>query len=402
MLDVTLVRLSSYEAVREAFRHGDLRQALYDEAGVVLEGTLLTLHGEEHRARRRLESRLFRPDVLRGYETDIVRPAITATLAPFMEQGWVDVVELSRRVTLNLSALIAGVDRPHESVEDTERLLDYVWKLGAGATVVHAVDKARVIEEAAEALTGYNQEFFLPSLRRRQELVKRFRAGQVEESQLPRDILTLLLREADHSALPIDLIRRETCGYLQAATSSTAMAVANTVHEILLWLEQHPEDRSRLEGDLSFVQRCVHEALRLHPASPIASRRALVRVRLACGVEIPENALVQMDLMAANRDPSIFGADAHQFRPGRERPEGVPPWGLSFGAGAHTCIGRILDAGTEPEHQWRDPDQHNHGSVTLIVHALFQHGVRPHPELVPRRDETSTRPHWGFYPVLLG
>ncbi len=402
MLDVALVRLSSYEAVREALRHRDLKQALYDEAGVVLEGTLLTLHGEEHRTRRRLESRLFRPEALRGYEMEVVRPAIAATIAPFVERGWVDVVELSRRVTLNLSALIAGIDCPHGNAEDTGRLLDHVWKLGAGATVAHAVDKAAVVAEAAEALAGYDREFFQPSYRRRRELVERFRAGQVEEARLPRDVLTLLLREEDHLALPLDLIRRETCGYLQAATGSTAMAVANTVHETLTWLERHPDGRSRLEHDPGFVQGCVHEALRLHPASPIASRRALARVRLGCGTEIPEHALVQMDLMAANRDPAVFGADAHRFRPGRERPEGVPAWGLSFGAGAHTCIGRILDGGMEPEHRWRGPDEPIYGSVTLIVQALFQRGMRPHPEFAPRRDETSTRPHWGFYPVLLG
>ncbi len=180
------------------------------------------------------------------------------------------------------------------------------------------------------------------------------------------------------------------------------MAVANTVHETLTWLERHPSDRARLERDPRFVQRCVHEALRLHPASPVASRRTLARVRLGCGVEIPEHALVQMDLMAANQDPAVFGADAHRFRPGRERPEGVPAWGLSFGAGAHTCIGRILDAGIEPDSRRGEPDEPIYGSVTLIVQTLFQHGVRPHPELAPRQDETSTRPHWGFYPVLLG
>ncbi|MBJ7598565.1 MAG: cytochrome P450 [Candidatus Nephthysia bennettiae] len=396
------VELASYEEVKEAFRQKDLKQALYDQAGVILQDALITLHGEEHRVRRRLENRLFRLDTLRGYELDVVRPSIAETIEPFMSRGWLDLVELSRRVTLNLSALIAGVDRPHESVEDTERLLDYVWKFSAGATVAHAVDKERVAAEAAEALEQYDREFFQASHARRAELVERFKRGEIEETELPRDILTLLLRDQDHLGLPLQTVRRETCGYLQAATGSTAMAVANTIDEIFGWLKSHPEDRPRLDGDLVFVQTCVHETIRLHPASPIASRRAMAPVRLKAGLDIPEGAAVVMDLMAANRDRAVFGSDAEEFRPGRPRPEGVPPWGVGFGGGAHSCIGQILDGGLDPAHMREDPAERNYGSVALVVQALFQHGVAPHPEREPARDTTSTRRQWGFYPVVLG
>lgn len=401
MLDVGVVELTSYEDVKEAFRQRDLKQALYDEASVVLQDALITLHGEEHRVRRRLENRLFRLDTLRGYEIDVVRPSIAATIEPFTRRGWLDVVEMSRRVTLNLSALIAGVDRPNGSVEDTERLLDYVWKFSAGATVVHAVDRERVAAEAADALERYDREFFQASYARRKELVERFQRGEIEEAELPRDILTLLLRDQDRLDLPLDVVRRETCGYLQAATGSTAMAVSNTVHEVFGWLEKHPEGRRRLDEDLLFVQTCVHETIRLHPASPVANRRAMAPIRLKSGVEIPEGALVVMDLMAANRDRSVFGPDADEFRPGRPRPEGVAPWGVGFGGGAHSCIGQILDGGLDPAHMREDPSERNYGSVALVVQTLFQRGAAPHPELEPQPDSSSTRPHWGFYPVVL-
>jgi cytochrome P450 len=402
MLDVETVRLTSYEDVKEAFRQKDLRQSLYDEASVVLQGALITLHGEQHKARRRVQNRLFRLDTLRGYEIDVVRPSIAATLNPFMDKGWVDVVEISRRITLNLSALIAGVDRPHESEDDTERLLDYTWKFSAGATVAHALDKERVEAEAADALERYDREFFRDSLARRRRLVDSFKAGEIEESELPRDILTLMLRDEDQLNLPLDVLRRETCGYLQAATGSTAMAVANTVHETLGWLDQHPEDRVRLEDDLLFAQLCVHEAIRLHTASPVSTRQALAPVSLKSGIDIPEGAAVVMDLMAANRDQSVFGPDAGEFRPGRPRADGVPPWGVSFGGGAHSCIGQILDGGLDPAHMREDPTERNYGSVALVVQALFQHGIERDPERAPTPDTTSTRPHWGFYPVVLG
>lgn len=402
MLDVNTVRLTSYEDVKEAFRQKDLRQSLYDEASVVLRDALITLHGEEHRARRRVQNRLFRLDTLRGYELDVVRPSIATTIQPFMEEGWVDVVDMSRRVTLNLSALIAGVDRPNDSTADTERLLDYTWKFSAGAIVAHAVDKARVAADAADALERYDREFFQASYARRRDLTDRFRAGKIEESELPRDILTLMLRDDDHLGLPLDTLRRETCGYLQAATGSTAMAVANAVHETLGWLDEHPEDRQRVEQDLLFAQTCVHETIRLHTASPVANRHALAPIRLKSGVEIPEGASVVMDLMAANRDPSVFGPDATSFIPGRARPEGVPPWGVGFGGGAHSCIGQILDGGLDPAHMREDPTERNYGSVALLLQALYQHGITRDPDRAPEPDTTSTRPHWGFYPVVLG
>jgi cytochrome P450 len=55
-----VITISDYDLVKEAFRRKELRQALYDEGAVVMADCLLTLHGPEHRSRRRLENRLFR------------------------------------------------------------------------------------------------------------------------------------------------------------------------------------------------------------------------------------------------------------------------------------------------------------------------------------------------------
>ena len=108
------VTVSSYVDAREAFRCKDLRQALYDEGDVVMSDVLVNLHGAEHRARRRLENRLFRKDTHRSYEREFFPPVVTATLAPHIRSGGaevlVDDVELPARPSDALAiALRAGV-----------------------------------------------------------------------------------------------------------------------------------------------------------------------------------------------------------------------------------------------------------------------------------------------------
>ena len=71
MREPAVVTITTYEHAREAFRQKALRQGLYDEGEVVMADVLVNLHGDEHRARRRLENRLFRRDTQERYEHDL-------------------------------------------------------------------------------------------------------------------------------------------------------------------------------------------------------------------------------------------------------------------------------------------------------------------------------------------
>jgi len=54
---------SSYVTIKSALVNRNLKQALYDKGKVIMDGVLLTLHGEEHRKRRKLEHRVFQRDL---------------------------------------------------------------------------------------------------------------------------------------------------------------------------------------------------------------------------------------------------------------------------------------------------------------------------------------------------
>jgi hypothetical protein len=109
---------------------------------------------------------------------------------------------------------------------------------------------------------------------------------------------------------------------------------------------------------------------------------------------------VSLVLLRANHDPEVFGADAGAFVPGRPLPSDVHAWGLSFGTGAHACMGQELAGGLPTDGDSRD-ETHLFGAIVAMAHSLFCHGARPDPTRPPVHDPNTSRPNFGEYWVLL-
>ncbi len=394
------ISVTTMRDAQQALTQPDMRQALYDESAVIMEGVLLNLHGEEHRRRRTLEFRLFRRDVFHHYEREIFPRTLKETLAPFVAQGYADLVEFGYRVTINLTADFTGIDRPLRTPEETERLLAMVKTFSEGAIMVHSArDKDVVRAEVRAALANFDEDFLAPSIARRLDLIGKVKRGEIGADALTRDVLTVLLQNEDQLDLPPDLLRREAAFYMQAGSHSTNNSTTHAIHDIFGWLALHPEERTRLMSDPLYLQRCVHESMRLHPASPEAGRRPVCPVTLQNGRTITSDDLVMVDLPAANRDKSIFGEDADVFNPNRHLPVGQLPFGLTFGTGVHSCIGRDLDGGlvSRPD---TDPATHQYGIVPMLVRVLLEHGAQPDPNSAPTMAEHTIRKNWGSYPII--
>jgi cytochrome P450 len=394
------ITISGYEQAREAYRQRDLRQALYDDGEVVMADVLVNLHGEEHLSRRKLENRLFRREHLERYEREMFPPVIEATLRPHVEAGEAELVKLGHQMMMNLAAVSSGVDRPAGTPEETFHLYSYLMRFIEGATLGHFTgDKDAKRQEIAQSLDQFDREFLEPSIRRRRAALARLQAGEVAEEDLPLDVLTILLRNEDSLQLPHAVVLREVAFYLLAGAHTSATAYTRTIHNVLTWLEANPEDADRVAHDRLFVQRCVHETVRLEPSSPVGMRWALSPIELKSGLSIPKGAKVVIDLMAVNRDP-VFGPDAASFNPHRRLADGLPAYGLSFGGGMHACIGQILAGGNAPGEEGIGSDNHLYGLVSGAVQATFDAGVRAHPNQLPERDANTNRPYWGRYPVI--
>ena len=400
---MTDVVIDTFSEAREIYRNKQLRQGLYDAAGVVMTGVLVNLHGDEHKQRRRLENRTFRRETFDHYERDLFPEVVERTLAPVIAAGRTDLVHFGHALMLNLAAVTAGVDRPRGDEEETARLHGYVQYFIEGATLGHStLDRGERAAVIADQLEQWRVEFLQPSIERRRDLLARVAAGELDESAVPRDILSALLQH--HADLGLDeaTLTREIAFFLLAGAHTSATALVRTVDLALGWLDTHPEDRDRLCHDRLFVQRCVHETIRLNPSSPTGVRRAMADVTLRSGTEICEGDLVTIDLVSVNRDAEVFGDDAASFDPTRETPDGVAPFGLSFAAGMHVCIGQDLAAGVVAAGDDDPGDKHLFGLVPVAVQRFFQAGVRRDPEHAPTRDTATTRPYWSQYPVLLG
>ncbi|MEO5840122.1 MAG: cytochrome P450 [Acidimicrobiales bacterium] len=394
--------VTSYEMAKDCYRNKDLRQALYDAGEVIMADVLVNLHGDAHRNRRRLENRLFRRDTFMFYERELFPSIIAETLAPHLAAGRSELVGFSHQLMMNLAALTAGVDRPQGTPEETFRLYGYLTTFIEGATLAHYTgDRAAKAREIEEKLELFDAEFLTPGIARRKALLARAASGDLSDDDLPRDVLTILLRNEDNLELTHEMIRREVAFYLLAGAHTSATAFTRVIHNIFTWIAAHSEDEERVRTDRSFVQRATHETIRMQPSSPIGMRWVLADTALRGGMQLSAGDKLVIDLLQINRDPSVFGADADSFNPHRQLPEGVSPWGLSFGGGMHACIGQDLAAGVVAFDD-QDKQQHLFGLVPVAVQAMFDNGCRADPDDPPETDSSTTRPYFGRYPVIFG
>lgn len=397
---MNVLTVGTFEDAKEIYRHKDFKQALYDAGEVVMDGVLVNLHGDEHRARRRLENRLFRRETLVHYERDLFPKVIEETLAPHVAEGHGELVELSHQLMMNLAALNAGVDRPLKTRAETDSLYAFMMKFIEGATLAHTTrDPREVTREVERAKQEFNQQFLIPSIRRRQELLEQAKTDPNVE--LPKDILTELLKNEDSLPLPDEIVLKEIAFFLLAGAHTSATAFVRTIDNLFAWLEGHPEDTPLVRTDKSFIQRAVFETIRLNPSSPIAMRRAISEITLKSGTVVPKDSLVTIDLMSVNRDAEVFGSTAAEFNPHRsiEKPN-VAAWGLSFGHGMHACIGQELAAGLSERSE--ETAEFEYGLATVAVQAMFDRHVKPDPNRPAQMDTSTKRPYWGSYHVFFG
>ena len=395
-------RVSRYHDVEHALRINDLKQSLYDEGKILMDKVLVTLHGDEHRQRRSIESQLFRKNFFRVYESQVFPGLLSETLDQFLTGSSLDLKELGYRIMVHLSLSFAGIDRVEGTVEEADAQHRLLIQLGQAATIGQFKgDREPIFQEIREAIDEFRERFFLPSRARRLALINDYRAGNISEEDLPRDILTILLMHDEELAMPDELMVREVAFFYLAASHTSVHTLVHATNELLKWCEKTGQTPTHVVADPHQLQRFVLESMRLHPSSPEAWRRAEADITLASGQVVPTGDKVVIDLQTANRDTTVFGEDAADFNPLRTIEGRVSRAGMSFGGGMHVCLGMNLVAGTMlREGETPNPDNHQFGTITLIIKELIERGMRPNPESPPTKIEASERDVWATYPVL--
>jgi cytochrome P450 len=134
-------------------------------------------------------------------------------------------------------------------------------------------------------------------------------------------------------------LRRLTRQELLTYVSVVAGAGNETTNRLIGWtaklLAEHPDQRRQIVEDRALVPNAIEEILRFEPPAPHVGRCTSRDVELY-GETVPEGSAVLLLVGSANRDDQKYGnGDTFDIR----RP---PSTHLSFGYGAHFCLGASL------------------------------------------------------------
>ncbi|KAL6416388.1 hypothetical protein ACFW04_013528 [Cataglyphis niger] len=170
-------------------------------------------------------------------------------------------------------------------------------------------------------------------------------------------MLDLLIAVSRDSLLSDSDIREEVDTFMFEGHDTTAMGITFA----LLLLAEHKDiqERVRIEVEnamqesgekltmrslqnLSYLERCLKEALRLYPSVFVISRNVEEDVKLHSHV-IPAGTTLFLNIYAVHRDPN-FWSNPEVFDPDRFLPERIqkrhPYSYLPFSAGPRNCIGQ--------------------------------------------------------------
>jgi cytochrome P450 len=399
--------LERYVDIRDALYNKQLSRSLDERSfqeGNPRAGVLSTLHGSEHKERRRLENPLFRRSALVEYEHELFPVAIDE-IAARDAVGELDLLDLAGSMAVVLATKRAGID--HDG--SLRQLTELFWhgvSLAQGASLADAVvDRERIERETHATLHALENDYVGPSRRRREALIDAAERGENDEP-IPHDLLTVALQSRRDGELDLDddLLTREVGLYLHGGSHTSAQTTCNAF-EFLLGYDG--VDRTALlreaGSSLLMAQRIVHETLRVVPMTPRLKRR-VIEDTVVAGTPVSAGETVVLDIRSGNRDPEYYGGQAEEFNPTRSVAEGASLWGLSFGAGAHICIGRSVAGGVPlqgGEHEDEISASHLYGQVARMVRAIATYGVQPDPQRRPERDERTTRAssRWLRFPV---
>jgi cytochrome P450 len=132
------------------------------------------------------------------------------------------------------------------------------------------------------------------------------------------------------------LSRAEQLSFCMTLLVAGNETTRNLISGGLAALADHPEQRAELAADESLIPAAVEEMLRWVTPIVAMSRTTTCPVEIG-DKHIDASSYLIMLYAAANRDETVFGADAHEFDVTRS-----PNPHLAFGIGEHFCLGAQL------------------------------------------------------------
>ena len=291
---------------------GEAREALLARS----RRNLLNLKGADHTRLRRLVSRAFTPRAAERFRPH-VRRVIDGLLDPVCARGRCEfVADVTEPYPVMVICEVLGTP-----AEDWKRFSVWVEILFSRLGLSLDDDSTALVLRTQLDLDAYLTD-----------LVGR-RRSQAERGDGGDDLLgELIAVEEDGDRLATADLVTLMDNILSAGTDTTRNQLATAV----ALFAAHPDQFALLEGDRSLLESAVEEVLRFAPVVAGTLRVATEEVEID-GVVFAEGTMVTPTMAAANRDPAVY-PDPDRFDITRTQPQGH----LSFGGGAHYCLGAAL------------------------------------------------------------
>jgi cytochrome P450 len=362
--------ISSGEEIREILLSPSFVQPGTEGRPFYYDDVLASMDGDKHAKRRSIFGKLFGEPALQRYAAEMLTPSIDISFAELRgladERGLVrtDLIPLTWRILFRVSGRIVGIDGSDDPAVVAD-LMKTITTLTEALGGEWALDTEKVKRNGALAEEQFRDRYFRPAYERRQKLVADFRAGRRAQTDLPNDFLTMLILNGGPD-VDEGVMLRETIMAMAGATGSSVQSLPLFISQFEEWLAIHPDKRALIFEDREFLRKATHESLRFFNATPARVRIAAEDVTLKSGRFVKAGEQVAVLLFFANMSDDDFGADATRYDPFRAA--GPTPWGLAFGFGMHSCLGRPLV--TSSSRTDRD------GTIAAVARRLYQAGLR--------------------------
>lgn len=274
--------------------------------------SILCMEGEEHRRVRGLVSKAFTPRAITRLHGTI-ETIMDGLVDDVADAGRCDVVaDLARPYPIPVICALLGA--PPSDWKQFSRWAEDIFKIVSFDTNV--VDEEPVILKAWGEFDAYVDDMIAA---RRMELTD--------------DLLSDLIRaEEDGERLDAAELRMLAFSILVAGTDTTRAQLAACMQVLV----DHPDQWAVLHANPDLAMRAVEECMRHSPA--VCSTLRTVNEDASLGdYTFPAGTFILVNTFAANCDPAVY-AEPDRFDVTRDDPPAI----LSFGGGAHYCLGANL------------------------------------------------------------
>ncbi|KAL6262130.1 hypothetical protein P5V15_007230 [Pogonomyrmex californicus] len=366
------------EAILNNTKHID-KSMIYDILLPWFNTGLLTSKGAKWHSRRKILTSAFHFNILQQFVEILIEEGenmtkslkdtggtIVKDLLPFVSEYTLNAI-CETAMGTSLQGLGAFQQRYRKAVQEMGEILIYrlMRQWLRNNWIFSLMPKGRQQAQALKILHGFTEQIIAERKLYHERTNDQYLKSHVSTDNIETygyqrkrlALLDLLIAVSREGLLTDSDIREEVDTFMFEGHDTTAMGICFA----LLLLAEHKDIQDRVRDEinialqeseqkftmkvlqnLSYLDRCLKESLRLYPSVYFISRITSEDVKLQSYL-IPTGTLIHLNIYGVHRDPN-FWPNPEVFDPDRFLPEKIPnrhPYSyLPFSAGPRNCIGQ--------------------------------------------------------------